>query len=80
MKPPKCKTCGAEEWQHVCGPVTIETADVTKPVTKLARAIVTEKPSPPQGHKGGRVRVYASATERQRAHRARKKMAACPSQ
>lgn len=20
MKPPKCKTCGAEEWKHVCGP------------------------------------------------------------
>lgn len=20
IKPPKCKTCGAEEWRHVCGP------------------------------------------------------------
>lgn len=20
MKPPKCKTCGAEEWKHTCGP------------------------------------------------------------
>jgi hypothetical protein len=20
MKPPKCRTCGKEEWHHVCGP------------------------------------------------------------
>jgi hypothetical protein len=20
MKPPKCKSCGAEEWRHTCGP------------------------------------------------------------
>lgn len=20
LKPPKCKTCGAEEWRHICGP------------------------------------------------------------
>lgn len=20
IKPPKCKTCGAEEWRHTCGP------------------------------------------------------------
>ena len=23
--PPKCRTCGKEEWQHLCGPVAVPT-------------------------------------------------------
>ncbi len=23
MKPPKCRSCGKEEWRHVCGPLKV---------------------------------------------------------
>lgn len=30
MKPPKCKSCGAEEWRHVCQPKTVSPARASK--------------------------------------------------
>lgn len=38
MKAPKCRTCGAEEWRHTCGPavkqITTKTKQSSKPVAK----------------------------------------------
>lgn len=52
VKPPKCKTCGREEWRHVCGgekvtihklPGSISSPALTKALTDSMRG-----PSEPQ--------------------------------
>ena len=40
VKPPKCKTCGAEEWRHICG----GTPEV-KALVEKRMAGMMEKPS-----------------------------------
>lgn len=35
MKPPKCRTCGKEEWNHTCkGPVQVAVAPRKAPAAK----------------------------------------------
>lgn len=49
MKPPKCKTCGAEEWKHTCGP-KLSVAEITRVVVAspefLARKEKLDNPLP----------------------------------
>jgi hypothetical protein len=82
MTPPKCRTCGEIEWQHVCG-LTQQgltrqmAATILKAKDKIfvgrsaivtkPQAIVTATKAP-----GGRPKVHASAADRQRACRSRK--------
>lgn len=57
MKPPKCRTCGKEEWQHTCGPTNLVGMQISAGVTAFKRrgemvpvsgqiTIVAPKPKP----------------------------------
>lgn len=43
MKPPKCRSCGAEEWRHVCGGLPdIKAVEIaTKPKPKADAPVIT---------------------------------------
>lgn len=46
MKPPKCRSCGKEEWRHVCGPVYSpdeikEIKAILAPIADRAAKIIT---------------------------------------
>jgi hypothetical protein len=49
MKPPKCKSCGKEEWRHICGTMPKTHRKVRSVTDRLEAAIpdmvITTKPS-----------------------------------
>lgn len=86
MKPPKCRTCGVDEWQHVCGPVkilvtkkapfvgSILAGSVNRGEGVLMTVPKTVTQTVTQPAKGGRgKRVHNSAADKQRAYRDRTK-------
>lgn len=86
MKPPKCKTCGKEEWQHTCGPVVSVTMGVPPlypqqspgvSITVVEKRPKTVTQTVTLKARGGRgKKVHQSAAAKQAAYRARQKASA----
>lgn len=55
MKPPKCRSCGVEEWRHVCD---VSFSDLSRVTSKVVAKVAVVKPvavkpvKPPQAEPG----------------------------